>query len=190
MYTLSYRIPSLSFFLCLSHLASLAYLLTRLYPGTCRAIGCPTCPTMATATAASHGTAWRSVTAYAACRRHSTSRRWARRRRKNGAPCATTPCGSCLSGSSASRMPATPLASTATWRAPRPWLTCRSTPRRPATPSRPRPPTARSQCTVGTRLSAPTTCSVPAPRSRHQCTAGTWAWSAGIGRSMAEWVWM
>lgn len=64
---------SLSFGVSL--LASLASPPTRRCPGTCRAIGFPTCPTTATATAASPGTAWRNATASAACRRHSTNRR-------------------------------------------------------------------------------------------------------------------
>lgn len=131
------------------------------------------------ATAVCPGIAWHSGTASAAYRRRCTTRPWVPRRLTSAAPCATTPCGSYLSGSKGRPTPGS-QDSTATWPVPKPWSTCRNMLHR-ATPSPPRPPMAPCPCTVATLRCDPTTCTVPVRRCPHPSIEETWALTDGSG---------
>lgn len=128
-----------------------------------------------------------SGTASAVYRRRCTSRRWVPRWPTSAAPCATTPCGSYLNGSSDSRTQGI-RGSTTTWPVPKPWSTCRSTLHR-ATPSRRRPRTAPCPCTEGTPPWDPTTCSVLVQRCLLPSTGETWALTDDTDHNTARSVW-
>lgn len=92
---------------------------TRLYLGTCQAIGYLTCHIMGMATAVCQGIAWHRETASAACHPPCMTKPLVPHRLTSAAPCVMTPCGSYLSGSKGRPTPGN-QGSTAIWPVPKP----------------------------------------------------------------------